>query len=34
MSIGAAAVMWLLPEQKRKRLIRRFAKIVLPVPLR
>ena len=34
MSIGAAAVTWLLPEQKRKRLIRRFAKIVLPVPLR
>ena len=32
MLIGAAVVVWLLPEQKRKRLIRRFAKIVSPVP--
>ena len=32
MFVGAALVMWLLPEQKRKRFIRRFAKIVLPVP--
>jgi hypothetical protein len=34
MSIGAATVVWLLPEQKRKRLIKRFAEIVLPVPTR
>jgi hypothetical protein len=34
MLIGAAVVVWLLPQQKRKRLIRRFAKIVSPVPSR
>jgi membrane protein YdbS with pleckstrin-like domain len=34
MFIGAVIVVWLLPERKQKRLIRRFAKIVLPVPLR
>jgi hypothetical protein len=32
--IGAAVVVSLLPEQKRKRLIRRFVKIVSPVPSR
>jgi len=31
---GAVIVVWLLPERKQKRLIRRFAKIVLPVPIR
>jgi hypothetical protein len=31
MLIGGAIVVWLLPERKRKRLIRRFAKIVSPV---
>jgi hypothetical protein len=31
---GVAMVMWLLPEQRRKRLIRRFAEIVSPVPTR
>jgi cytochrome bd-type quinol oxidase subunit 2 len=34
MLIGAAVIVWLLPEQKRKRLIRRFAKLVSPVPSR
>jgi hypothetical protein len=34
MLIGAVIVVWLLPERKRKRLIRRFARVVLPVPLR
>jgi len=32
--IGAAVVVWLLPEQRRKRLIRRFAEVVSPVPTR
>ena len=30
--IGAATVVWLLPERKRKRLLRRFAEIVSPAP--
>ena len=34
MLIGAVIVVWLLPERKRKRLIRRFARVVLPVTLR
>jgi hypothetical protein len=34
MLVGAVIVVWLLPERKQKRLIRRFAKIVLPVPHR
>jgi hypothetical protein len=32
--IGAAVVVWLLPERERRRLIRWFARIVSPIPSR